>query len=42
MEESMDGFLVKLLKKMMNRNVRNGGESWLLALKAECEKPQYD
>lgn len=38
MEESMDGFLVKLLKKMMNRNVKTGGENWLQALKAECEK----
>lgn len=38
MEESMDGFLVKLLRKMMNRNVKTGGENWLQALKAECEK----
>jgi hypothetical protein len=38
MEESMDSFLVKLLKKMMNRNVLKAGESWLQALKAECEK----
>ncbi len=37
-EESMEGFLVKLLKKMFNKNLENGMRKWLNLLKHTCEK----
>lgn len=37
-EESMEGFLVKLFKKAMHRNIEKGMQSWLEQLKSECEK----
>lgn len=37
-EESMEGFLVKLLKKMFNKNLENGMRKWLNLLKNTCEK----
>lgn len=37
-EESMEGFLVKLFKGMFNKNLETGMEKWLDLLKQECEK----
>lgn len=37
-EESMEGFLVKLLKGMMQKTLDKGMESWLQQLKIACEK----
>lgn len=36
--ESMQGFLASLFKKSFNRNLENGMQYWLEALKTECEK----
>ncbi|MEZ5054160.1 MAG: SRPBCC domain-containing protein [Chitinophagales bacterium] len=37
-EESIQGFLVKLFKKSFNKNLESGMEKWLNLLKQECEK----
>lgn len=37
-DESMDGFFAKLLKKSFNKNLENGMQKWLDLLKQECEK----
>jgi uncharacterized membrane protein len=37
-EESMDGWLVKLFKNMMNRKLNDSLETWLSALKVEVEQ----
>lgn len=37
-EESMEGFIVKLFKKAFNKNLETGMKNWLDLLKAECEK----
>lgn len=37
-EESMQGFLVKLFKKSFNKTLENGMQKWLDLLKQECEK----
>jgi len=37
-EESMQGFLVVLLKKMFSKNLAKGMITWLEMLKNECEK----
>lgn len=37
-EESMQGFLVKLFKKTFNKTLKNGMQKWLDLLKQECEK----
>lgn len=37
-EESIEGFFAKLLKKTFNKNPEKGMERWLNVLKKECEK----
>ncbi len=37
-DESMEGFFAKLLKKSFNKNLEKGMQSWLDLLKRECEK----
>lgn len=37
-EESMDGFLVKLFKTAFSKNLENGMQNWLALLRQECEK----
>jgi len=37
-EESMEGFLAKLLTKTFNKNLEKGMQKWLELLKEECEK----
>jgi uncharacterized protein YndB with AHSA1/START domain len=37
-EESMEGFFAKLLKKSFNKNLEKGMQNWLELLKMECEK----
>jgi len=37
-DESMEGFLAKLLKKSFNKNLEKGLQNWLNLLKQECEK----
>lgn len=37
-DESMEGFLTKLLKKSFNKNLEKGMQTWLDLLKKECEK----
>lgn len=37
-EESMEGFVAKLLKKSLNKTIENGMQTWLELLKKECEK----
>lgn len=37
-DESMEGFLAKLLKKSFNKNLEKGMQKWLDLLKKECEK----
>lgn len=37
-EESMEGFFAKLLKKSFNNNLEKGMLNWLALLKKECEK----
>lgn len=37
-DESMEGFLAKLLKKSFNKNLEKGMQNWLDLLKQECEK----
>ena len=37
-DESMEGFLAKLLKKGFNKNLEKDMQHWLELLKAECEK----
>ena len=37
-DESMEGILVRLLKKMFGKNLEKGMQSWLEMLKEECEK----
>ena len=37
-DESMEGFLAKLLKKSFNKNLEKGMRKWLELLKQECEK----
>jgi len=37
-EESMEGFFAKLLKKPFNKSLENGMQKWLELLKQECEK----
>lgn len=37
-EESMEGFLIGLFKKLFNRNLEKGMQKWLALLKQECEK----
>ncbi len=37
-EESMEGFFAKLLKKSFNKNLEKGIQNWLDLLKVECEK----
>lgn len=37
-DESMEGFLAKLLKKSFNKNLEKGMQHWLIALKEESEK----
>lgn len=36
-EESMEGFLVGLFKRMFNQTLENGMRKWLDSLKRECE-----
>ncbi len=37
-EESLEGFFAKLLKKTFNKSLENGMQNWLGLLKQECEK----
>ena len=37
-EESMEGFLARLLKKSFNKNLEKGMQHWLELLKRDCEK----
>lgn len=37
-EESMEGFLVRLFKSSFKKNLENGMQKWLDFLKLECEK----
>ena len=37
-EESMEGFLVRLFKKSFQKSLENGMQKWLDLLKRECEK----
>ena len=37
-DESMNGFFAKIMKKSFNRNLENGMQNWLDLLKQECEK----
>ncbi|WP_291372228.1 SRPBCC family protein [Cyclobacterium sp.] len=37
-DESMEGFFAKLLKKLFNKNLEKGMQNWLDLLKQECEK----
>lgn len=37
-DESMEGFFAKLLKKSFNKNLEKGMQTWLDLLKKECEK----
>lgn len=37
-DESMEGFFAKLLKKSFNKNLEKGMQTWLELLKKECEK----
>jgi uncharacterized protein YndB with AHSA1/START domain len=37
-DESMEGFFAKLLKKSFNKNLEKGMQNWLDLLKKECEK----
>jgi uncharacterized protein YndB with AHSA1/START domain len=37
-DESMEGFFAKLLKKSFNKNLEKGMQIWLDLLKKECEK----
>ncbi|MCU0433021.1 MAG: SRPBCC family protein [Bacteroidia bacterium] len=37
-DESMDGFMAKLFSKMLRKNLEQGMNTWLEALKQECEK----
>ena len=37
-EESMEGFLVRLFKKSFQKSLENGMQKWLELLKRECEK----
>lgn len=37
-DESMEGFFAKLLKKSFNKNLEKGMQNWLDFLKQECEK----
>jgi uncharacterized protein YndB with AHSA1/START domain len=37
-DESMEGFFAKLLKKSFNKNLEKGMQNWLDLLKQECEK----
>lgn len=36
--ESMEGFFAKLMKKSFNKNLEKGMENWIDLLKKECEK----
>ncbi|MBC8025306.1 MAG: SRPBCC domain-containing protein [Steroidobacteraceae bacterium] len=38
-EESMDGWLVKLLKRFVQRGLNRGTDHWLRALKRQAEDP---
>ena len=37
-DESMEGFLANLFKKLFNKNLEKGMQNWLNLLKKECEK----
>lgn len=37
-DESMEGFLARLLKKYLNKKLETGMQKWLDLLKTECEK----
>jgi len=37
-DESLEGFFAKLLKKSFNKNIEKGMQTWLDLLKIECEK----
>jgi hypothetical protein len=37
-DESMDGFLAGLLKKLFNKNLKRDMQNWLDLLKKVCEK----
>lgn len=37
-EESMEGFFASLFKKMFNKNLEKGMQTWLNLLKQTCEK----
>lgn len=37
-DESMEGFLAKLMKKSLNKKLETSLELWLILLKRECEK----
>ena len=37
-DESMEGFLVRLLKKSFSKSLEKGMQTWLEFLKKECEK----
>lgn len=37
-DESMEGFFARLLKKSFNKNLERGMQTWLNLLKQECEK----
>lgn len=39
-EESMEGFIARLLRKSLNGSLENGMQNWLSLLKQECEKQQ--
>ena len=37
-EESMEGFIARLFKKMLSSNLEKGMQNWLALLKQECER----
>lgn len=37
-EESMEGWLARIFKKMMNKNLEKGMQTWLELLKRKCEE----
>lgn len=39
-EESMEGFIARLLRKSLNGSLEKGMQNWLSLLKQECEKQQ--
>lgn len=39
-DESMEGFIARLLQRSLNGNLEKGMQNWLTLLKQECEKHQ--